>query len=689
MKTYTTDHLRNIALTGHTGAGKTTLVEAMLFLHKGVERLGRVVDGSTVSDYDPEEVKRQMSINASILPFETKTHKINILDLPGYRDFLGEIRNCLRVADGAVLVVDANAPVEPGAELAWEYAEEFRVPLAVFVNKMDKERADMAQAIDALKAEFHGHFVPVALPIGKESSFCGVVDLLRMKAVKDEPGKSSIEDIPADLADAAKEARAAVVEAAAEGDDSLLEKFLGDEELSPEEVAKGLRAAVAERRCFPVLCGAAGPSIGVQALVDFLVSTMPSPLDGPGLTSQEGEPVAVSPDKPFSAFVFKSVSDDYAGRLNFFKVMSGEFTTETTVANLAKDKKPIRISHILMARGRKTQDVDKLAAGDIGALSKLENTATGDTLCDPAAPVAFAPTRLPKPTCEMAISAKTKADEEKVGMGLHRMIEQDQTLELRRESETSQTLLKGMGDTHIEVAVSRLKTQSKVDVDITIPRVAYRETITRKAEAQGKYKKQSGGRGQYGDCHLRMEPAARGEGFSFTWEVVGGVVPTKFAPAIEKGLIEALQTGVLAGYPTVDVKAACFDGTFHTVDSSEMAFKVAASLAFKNVAPKAGPIILEPIVNVEIVTPEQYMGDIMGDLNSRRGRIMGMEHKGKRQIIRAQAPQAEMFTYSRDLRSMTQGRAFYTLEFSHYDPVPGEVQQKIIEDAAKRKEQGE
>jgi elongation factor G len=686
LQLYSTDQLRNVALAGHSGCGKTSLSEALLYLHKGVERLGRVEDGHTTADYDPEETARHFSINAALIPVETKTHKINILDLPGRRDFVGETRNCMRAADATLIVVDANAPIEGGAEIAWAEAEEFRTPRVVFVNKLDKERADFAQAVEALKEEFQANFIPVALPIGAEENLSGVVDLLRMKAVKDAPGKPVIEDIPADMAEAAEKAHAALVEAAAEGDDALMEKFFNDEALTPEEVAKGLRNVVAEGRAVPVLCGAATSPIGVQVLADFIVSTLPAPDEGPGLALADGEMCKIQPEGPMSAFIFKSVSDDFAGRLNFLKVVTGEMKSDSQPFNPGKDKNE-RITHVLSVCGKKNANIDKLSAGDIGALSKLDVTTTNDTLCDPAKPVQYAPTTMPKPMCERAISAKSKAEEEKVGLGLHRLIEQDPTLTVRRDSEMSQTLISGMGDTHLEVAVARLKSQSKVEVELNVPRVAYRETLTKKAQGQGKYKKQSGGRGQYGDCHVCLEPAERGEGFTFEWKVVGGVIPTKYAPAVEKGLVEALARGVLADNPVIDVKASCYDGTHHNVDSSEMAFKVAASMAFKKVAPNAKPIILEPIVTVTIDTPETYMGDVMGDLNSKRGRILGMDHKGKRQIVRAHVPQAEIYTYSRELRSMTQGRGVFEVEFSHYEQTPPDVQQKIIEDAAKRREE--
>ncbi len=686
MKLYATDQIRNVALAGHSGAGKTSLAEAMLYLHKGTDRLGRVEDGNTVSDYDPEEAKRDCSINASLVPIETKGHKINLLDIPGNRDFIGEIRNCFRAADSVLMTVDATAPVEGGLELAWDIADEFELPRAIFINRMDKERADFDKAIAALKSEFRANFVPVQLPIGAEKSFSGVVDLLRMKAVKDTPGKSTVEDVPADMADAAEEARAAVIEAAAEGDDALMEKFFADEQLTDEEIATGLQLAIAAGGVVPVLCGSAVKSTGVQALADFIGAALPSPTQGPGLTLEDGEKQQVSPDGAVSAFVFRSVSDDFAGRLNFFKVMTGELKSDSQVLNRTTDKSE-RITHVLTICGKKNSNIEKLAAGDIGALSKLAATSTNDTLADASAKVKYAATSMPMPTCIMAISAKSKADEEKVGMGLHRLTEQDPTLNVRRESETSQTLLSGMGDTHLDVAVSRLKTQAKVDVELSIPRVAYRETITKKAQGQGKYKKQSGGRGQYGDCHVRFEPAPRGEGFTFEWEVVGGVIPTKFTPAVEKGLVEALEKGLLSGCQMVDVKTACYDGTYHNVDSSEMAFKVAASLAFKNVCPNAGPIILEPILDVTIMAPETYMGDIMGDMNSRRGRIMGSEPQGSRIEIKAQVPQAEMFTYSRELRSMTQGRGSFEMVFTRYEQCPSDVQQKIIEDYQKRKEE--
>lgn len=690
MKEYTTEQLRNVALAGHTSAGKTTLAEAILYALKFTDRLGRVDEGNTSSDYDSEEIKRKLSINASVLPVEYGDVKINIFDLPGYRDFIGEIKSCLRVADGAVLLVDATAGVEVGTEFAWEYAEEYGVPRAFFVNKMDKERADFAAVVQSIRDIFGVRAVPVVLPVGKEAQLEGLVDLLQMKMIKEEPGgKATSGPVPEALKAEAEAARAELVEAAAEGDDELTMKFLDDQPLSEEEILRGLKEGMMACKLFPVLCGSAVRSLGIETLLSFVVSCFPSPSERPGVVGK------VSPgdkevqrrydvSQPFSAFVFKTVSDPYAGRLNFFKILSGSLSSDSVVYNSNKHTEE-KISHLLCVRGKKQENVHKLVAGDIGAVAKLSATTTNDTLCDSSNPIQYPPTALPPLTYSMAIVARSKTDEEKVGLAIHRLIEQDSTLSLRRDGEVRQTILSGMGDMHLDVAVSRLRDQSNVAIDLEEPRVPYKETITRKAEGQGKYKKQSGGRGQYGDVWLRLEPLPRGTGFEFAWGIVGGVIPSKYEPSVQKGINDAMEKGVVAGYKVVDLKADCYDGSYHSVDSSDIAFKIAASMAFRKVALEASPILLEPVMNLKVTVPENFMGDVMGDLSAKRGRIMGNLSHGRKIVIEAQVPLAEMFAYSKELRSLTQGRGVYEMEFSHYEPVPSSLQEKIIAEAAERK----
>jgi elongation factor G len=684
LKVYETEQIRNVGLAGQSGGGKTSLAEALLFAHKVTDRLGNVPDGNTVSDYDPEEVRRVHSISLSLLPFEHDGIKINLLDIPGRRDFVGDIRSGVRVSDALLLVIDAASGVEPGSEFAFEYANEFGVTArAAVINRMDKERANFETACQSLEDTFSIRTVPVTLPLGQESKFEGVIDLVRMKLVEEKDGKATYADIPESAAAAAKEGRAKLVEAAAEGDDELTEKFLDDQPLSDEEILRGLKEGMLDGRFLPVLATSSTQMLGLAPVLDFIRNCFPHPLEGPGLAARvegkdEPEIFRVQAEGPALAFVYKTVSDPYAGRLTFFKVMRGHVDSDATLANLRTGKGE-RLAHVLHICGKKHENIAGLKAGDLGAVAKLDSTHTGDTLSQESnSKVEILPTPMPKPTIQMAVVAKNKADEDKIGLGFHRLIEQDPTLQLRRDPEIAQTILSGMGNTHVEVATSHLKEIAKVEVDLEIPKVAYRETITKKVEGQGKYKKQSGGRGQYGDCWIRLEPQPEGSGFTFEWEIVGGVIPTKYQPAVEKGLIEAMEKGVLSGSPTVDIKAACYDGSYHDVDSSEMAFKVAASMAFKSLALKANPVILEPIYKIKITVPEHHMGDVMGDMSGRRGRVIGTESNGKRQTIVAQAPLAELFTYSRDLRSMTRGRGVFEIEFDHYDRVPPDVQEKIV-----------
>jgi elongation factor G len=664
------------------------LAEALLHIHGLIERRGSTAAGTTQSDYDPIEKSRHTSINATLLPIELENHKINLLDCPGYRDFVGEIKNAIRIAEMCLLVVDAESGVEVGTEFAWAFAHEYDIPIAVVINKMDAPRADFRRAMASVEAAFDAHAIPVTLPIGEGADFKGVVDLLDMKAVYDEGPSKRIEEIPAAMMDEAEAARRALIEAAAEGDDELTEHFLEVDTLTDEELRLGLREDMQDGRFIPVVCCSAEKEIGLAGLVHFLLDECPSP-DMRGGFRQFANPDGtgeiqmkrMNPDEPFSAFVFKTVNDDYAGRLSFIKVITGSVTGDCPIINMTGGE-TMKAGHVFAIRGKQHVPVDRLMTGDIGVFAKLTSVHTGDTLIDPReSPVRYLPTSIPAPTVSVAIHAHNKSEEDKIALAIHRLVETDPTLRIERDALLHQTILHGMGETHLEIALERLRAQAKVEIDSRPPRVQYRETITRTARGQGKYKKQSGGRGQYGDCWIRLEPAERGAGFSYSWEIVGGVIPTNYQAAIQKGLEASLLRGILAGYPVIDVKAACYDGSYHAVDSSDMAFQVAASMAFKNVAPQAGPVILEPIMTVTVTAPEEYMGDILGYLTQHRGRISGSEQEGRRVHITALVPQGEMPTFSRDLRSITQGRSLFESAFSHYEPCPAAVQEKVIKES--------
>lgn len=692
MKEYTTDQIRNIALAGHMGAGKTTLAEALLFRNKHTERLLKVDDGNSTSDYDPEEIARNISINAAVLPLECKEVKINLLDLPGNRDFLGEIRNNMRATEGVCLVIDASSGVEVGTEYAYEVAEEFGLPCFALVTKMDKERADYQKVVDELTETLGKPAVPVVIPIGDAESYSGVIDLFKMKALtEDASGKVTSGAIPAELRDAADEARAALVEAAAEGDDDLTMKFLEDEPLTDEEVLVGLRGGLNERRFVPVLCGAGVSCSGVQSFLDFVSSCMPSPADATGLEATQGddgdaEPLPYSSDGSPLAYVFKSIADDFAGRLSFFKIVRGFFSSDSTFRNLSKGKDE-RISHLLSVRGKKQENVHKMAAGDIGCVAKAPSLETYDTIGDPSAIERVVPTSMPSPICLRAVRATNKSDSDKLSMSLHRLTEQDPTILVERNPETHETIIGGMGETHVGVAAARLKAISKVDVAMAVPRVAYRETIRGKGAGQYRHKKQSGGRGQFAEVHMRLEPNTEGAGLEFLWEVVGGNIPTNYSSACEKGIMQALERGIVAGYTVIDIKAIVHDGKYHDVDSSDMAFMIAAAQAFRSVAQQAQPIILEPIAIAKVTVPEANMGDVMGDFSSKRGRVLGSSNARGKATVEAQVPMAEMFEYSRELRSMTGGRGVFELTAAHYEPVPREIQQQLIAEHEKAKEE--
>jgi len=669
LKKYTPKDIRNIALVSHGGAGKTSLAEAVLFDTKATERLGRTTDGNTVMDHDPEEIRRQVSINTSVAPVEWKGIKINLVDTPGYFDFVAEVKSALRVVDSVVVVVDAVSGVEVGTELVWKYAEENGLAKIVYVNKMDRENASFEKSLEAVQAAFGKHLIPVALPVGVEASFRGVIDLVEMK------------DLSGEQESEAASFREALIESAAETDDELIMKYLDGEALSPDEVRRGLRAGVLAGKIVPVLCGSGLTNTGVQPLLDIIQMAAPSPVDlgavkGHNPKTGDEEDREPSEDDPFSAFVYKTMADPYVGKLTLFRVYSGVLSSDSQVYNPVRSKTE-RVGQLLVIRGKQQEPVDKVWAGDLAAVAKLQETVTGDTLCAESNPIIFAPAEFPNPVFQVAIQPKSKGDEEKIGTALNRLAEEDPTISVRKETGTGETILSGMGELHLDVVTERLKRKFGVDVVLSTPKVPYKETIRGTVKVEGKYKKQSGGRGQYGHVWIEFMPEPE-EDFVFEEKIFGGAVPRQYIPAVEKGLREAKEEGVLAGYPTTNFKAVLYDGSYHTVDSSEMAFKIASSMAFKKGMAEAKPVLLEPIMKVSVMVSESFMGDVIGDLNRKRGRILGMEPEGGLQVIRALVPLAEMFTYAADLRSMTQGRGTFTMEFEHYEEVPANIAQQII-----------
>jgi elongation factor G len=690
MEDYKTDQLRNVVLLSHGSAGKTSLTEAMLYDTGAISRMGRVEDGTTVSDYDEEEKRRQISVNTSLVPCEWQEHKINVLDTPGYADFVGEVKGAVRVTDGALVLVDAAAGVEVGTELVWSYADEQSLPRLVFINKMDRENANFQRVLDQLKEVFGANFVPLQLPIGVQSDFRGVVDVVKMRAYLGEKGEE--EEVPAEVEDEAESYHQQLVEAAAEADDELIMKYLEGEELTLEEVQRGLKVRIKSGALVPVLCGSALTNQGIQPCLDALLAYLPSPLEGPEIQATNpatGEEEVLEPNEaaPLTALVFKTMADPYVGKLTYFRVYSGAMESDSRSFNPRSGQEE-RIGQLYLLRGKEQMPVKRIGAGDMGAVAKLAETSTGDTLCDRGHPLSLPGIEFPIPVYSAAITPKTKADLDKMGSALTRLVEEDPTLRVEREPDTGETILSGMGESHIDIASRRLKQKFGVSIVTAVPRVPYKETITRVIQAHGRHKKQTGGRGQFGDVWIRFEPLPRGSGFEFVDEIRGGAVPNQYIPAAEKGLREIMHHGVLADYPVVDFRAALYDGTFHPVDSSEISFKLAAHLAFKDGIPQAGPMLLEPIMNMAITVPEEFMGDVLGDLNAKRARVQGMDQRRGLSVIKAQAPLAEMLRYATDLRSMTQGRGLYTMEFSHYEEVPSHIAQGIIEQAQREKEEG-
>jgi elongation factor G len=676
LKKYTAEQIRNLALVGHGGAGKTSLAESLLFKTGGSSRRGRVEEGNTVSDYDPEEIRRKVSISTSIVPCEWKNHKLNLLDTPGFFDFEGEMREALRVAELALVVVRGKTGVEVGTEKVWEYAA--KLPKMVFVNKMDRENADFGKALASLRKAFGTSLVALQLPIGKEASFSGIVDLVAMKGYRLDGSKREEISVPPELQTEAQSLHEQLLEAVAVTDEDLMERYLGGEDISTDELARAVKIGVRQGDVIPVLCGSTATGVGIEELLDALVAYGPSPLERAPEVSVQG--AECKPDGPLAALVFKTTADPFVGKLTFFRVFGGTLRSDSQVFN-ANRKAEERMGQLFVQKGKEQQPATEIVAGDLGAVAKLAVTVTGDTLTDKGAQLALPGIDFPHPVLTMAVEPKTKGDEDKIAGGLARLLEEDPTIKMERRAETRQLLVSGMGELHLEILSSRLQKKFGVGVELAEPKVPYRETIRGKAKVEGKHKKQSGGRGQFGHVWLELEPLTGGEEFEFVDKIFGGAVPRQYIPAVEKGVRETMAEGILAGCPVVGVRVILYDGSYHPVDSSEMAFKIAASLAFKKGFLDAQPILLEPIMSAEVTVPEEFMGDIIGDLNKKRGRILGVEPQGRLQVIKAQAPQAELFRYAIDLRSMTQGRGSFSLQFDHYEEVPGQIAQKIIEAA--------
>lgn len=679
MKAYPTDKIRNVALLGHSSNGKTTLTEAILFATGVTTRQGKVTDGNTVSDFDKQEIARKVSIGTSVIPIEWGNYKFNLLDTPGYFDFIGEMYGAKRASEGSILLVDISSGIEVGTEKAWKNLEKYSTPRIVFVNKMDKENINFEKLLEDLKSELGEKIIPFALPIGLSNDFRGFVSVIDGKAYEYNGKVRKEIPVPGDMESAVEEIRESLIEKIAESDEELMEKYFEGEEFTPEEVEKGIKASVGSGDLAPLVVGSAEKTIGTDFLLEMIQKYIPSPADvGTFKGTKDDKEVIrkVDVNEPFSAVVFKTIVDPFVGKLTLFKVVSGKITKDTEVFNSTKDKTE-KLGGLFLLRGKNQLEVTEIQAGDIGATSKLNYTQTGDTLCDKGNQTLYDTIKYPQPTLFMAVEPKNKGDEEKIGTSLNKLMDEDPTFVVERNTETKQLLIGGQGNMQLTVIVDKLKQNFGVDVLLRSPKIAYRETIKGTASVQGKHKKQSGGAGQYGDVHVRFEPCE--ETFIFSEEIFGGSVPRNFWPAVEKGLRESLEHGILAGCPVVNVKATLFDGSYHDVDSNEMAFKLAAQLAFKKGMEAAKPVLLEPIVKVEIVIPDTYMGDVMGDMNKRRGRILGMEQQADgSQKITAEAPHSEMFEYAIDLRAMTQARGSFTMEFTRYEEVPMMIAEKIV-----------
>ncbi len=679
------ERTRNIGIMAHIDAGKTTTTERILFYTGRVHKIGEVHDGAATMDWMVQEQERGITITSAATTCLWKDHRINIIDTPGHVDFTVEVERSLRVLDGAVAVFCSVGGVEPQSETVWRQADKYGVPRIAYINKMDRIGADFFRGVAMITDRLGAHPVPIQLPIGVEDKFRGIVDLVTMKAIiyVDDLGTTSeVTDIPEELKDLADEYREKLLEAVAESDEELMMKYLEGEELSAEEIKTGLRKGTIAVKFTPVLCGSSFKNKGVQPLLDAVIDYMPAPTDVPAIrgvhpgTGEEDQRVS-SDSEPFSALAFKIMADPYVGKLTFFRVYSGILSSGSYVYNSTKDKKE-RIGRILQMHANHREEINEVYTGDIAAAVGLKDTTTGDTLCDEKSPIILESMVFPEPVIDVAIEPATKADQEKLGVALARLAEEDPTFRMHTDKETGQTIISGMGELHLEIIVDRLMREFKVNANVGRPQVAYKETIRKQVKAEGKFVRQSGGRGQYGHCWIELEPLEPGSGFVFENKIVGGVIPREYIAPIGAGIEESMQNGILAGYPAIDMKATVFDGSYHDVDSSEMAFKIAGSMAFKAAAAKAGPVILEPVMKVEVTVPEEYMGDVIGDMNARRGRIEGMEARAGAQVIRGFVPLSEMFGYATDLRSRTQGRGVYVMQFDHFEEVPKNIAEGII-----------
>ena len=695
MKVYEGANIRNVAVMGHGHAGKTSLVAAMLYTAGATQRLGRVDDGSAATDYDDEEIARKMSIASSLAYVEWGKTKINILDTPGFNMFVHEAKLVLPVVEAAVVVVDGVAGVEVVTERVWNYCEEYKTPRVIVASRMDRERADATRVLESLTNAFGRTVIPLELPIGSEKNLTGVVDLVNMKAYTYElggNGKGKEGEIPANMKDAAQEAHEKLVEIIAEGNDALMEEFFEKGTIPEEHLIPALHDAIREDRIFPVLFASGLGNVSIDRLMDFIVDFTPAATERGTVqgevTSGNGEPPQrkVADSEPVSLYVFKTVSDAFAGRISYFKVFSGVVKNDATLQNFTKNSQE-KLAHISVMQGKTAVPVTELHAGDIGAVAKLKDTLTGDTLGDKSAAIQYPKVKLPEPAITFAIEPKTRADEDKLGLGIHKLMEEDAMLRFFRDPQTKEFLIAGTGQQHIEVVVSKMKKRYHTEVNLKAPKVPYRETIRGKADVQGRHKKQTGGHGQYGDCKIKMEPLPHGGGFEFVNDIFGGAIPKNYIPPVEKGIKDAAARGYLAGFPVVDFRVTLYDGSYHDVDSNDLSFQMAGRIAFKKAMEAAKPTLLEPIMSAEITVPDEFAGSIMGDLNSRRGRIQGMDNKGGNTVVKAEVPMAEMLTYGVDLTSMTQGRGSFNMEMHHYDVVPSQLQEKIIEKA--KAERGE
>jgi elongation factor G len=684
MKDYAAEKIRNIAVVGHGSSGKTSLTAAFLFDSKATSRFTKVEKGNTVTDYDPDEIERNISINSAACFLDWNGHKINIVDCPGYTNFLWDTRASLRAVDAGAVLVGGVAGIEVGTEKVWEMLKEFDVPRILIINKLDRENSNYKRTVESIHQVFGRQAVPIQLPIGEEKNFSGVVDLVSRKAYvfeKNESGKFKEEEIPSDLKAEVDKKVEELTEMVAENDEQLMEKYFEKGELSPEELIEGLRGSILKRQLFPIFVASAILNIGAQPILDGIVNFLPSPLERGEIEGKKGT-VKLAVDEPFSALVFKTISDPYTGRISLLRVFSGRVNPDSTVINSSKDAAE-KLGGLFFLQGKEQIPAGQAKAGDIIATAKLRETSTGDTLCAKGSSVEFPPIIFPEPSISFAIEPKTRADEDRISQAVHRITEEDPTARIEREPQTNELIISGNGQLHVEIITERLKKRYNVNVDLKPPKIPYKETIKGKSDVQGKYKKQTGGRGQYGDVRIKMEPLPRGKDFEFVDKIYGGAIPKNFIPSIEKGIQEARKKGVIAGYPAVDFRVILYDGTYHEVDSSDIAFKVAASMAFKKGMKEAKSTLLEPIMNIEVYTPEAYMGDIMGNLNGRRGKVQGMEQRGNLRIIKAQVPMAEMLDFEPTLTSITGGRGSFIMEFSHYEEVPTHLHQKVVNEAIK------